>query len=111
MKKIINGFFIGTAAGVIDVIPMILQKLTWDANISAFVFWTVTGVLISATDIKVKPFLKGIIVAFLVLLPCAVLIGRKEPASLIPVTIMTLLLGALTGYFVNKINGGNNGNN
>jgi len=111
MKKILNGLIIGIAAGTIDVIPMIMQKLRWDSNTSAFVFWTVTGVLISVTDIKVKPFLKGIIVAFLVLFPCAILIGWREPISLIPVSVMTLVLGALTGYFVNKINGGNNGNN
>jgi len=105
MKKVLNGLIVGIAAGVIDVIPMIVQKLTWDANISAFVFWAATGVLVSVTDIKIKPFLKGIVVAFLVLFPCAVLIGWKEPISLIPVTVMTLVLGALTGYFVNKING------
>jgi len=35
-KKIIVGLGFGTIAGIIDVIPMVLQGLTWDANISAF---------------------------------------------------------------------------
>jgi hypothetical protein len=34
-------------AGVIDVIPMVVQNLTWDANLSAFAHWVVTGFLIS----------------------------------------------------------------
>jgi len=34
-KKLIIGLFFGGIAGVIDVIPMIWQKLTWDANLSA----------------------------------------------------------------------------
>lgn len=105
MKKIMNGLIIGCAAGVIDVIPMILQKLTWDANLSAFSLWMVTGVLVSVTEIKVKPFLKGITVAFMVILPCAILVGWKEPATLIPMSVMMVLLGSLTGYFVNKMNG------
>ena len=36
MKKIKIGLLLGMVAGVIDVIPMIMQNLTWDANISAF---------------------------------------------------------------------------
>ena len=34
MKKILIGLGIGAIIGIIDVIPMIIQNLTWDANIS-----------------------------------------------------------------------------
>ncbi|MCK5133071.1 MAG: hypothetical protein KAR40_13070 [Candidatus Sabulitectum sp.] len=82
--------------------PMIIQKLTWDANISAFIMWVVVGFLITTVDLKIKPILKGILIAFLVLLPSAILIGWKEPVSLIPITIMTLILSSLLGFFINK---------
>gem|GEM_PF-5600971 len=38
MKKTFVGIFLGAIAGIIDVIPMILQDLPWNANLSAFTF-------------------------------------------------------------------------
>lgn len=102
MKKPIVGIILGGIAGIIDVIPMIIQKLTWDANISAFTMWIVVGFLIASVDLKMKPVFKGILIAFLVLLPSVILIGWKEPVSLIPITIMTLILSSLLGFFINK---------
>lgn len=103
MKKIKIGLLLGIVAGIIDVIPMILQNLTWDANISAFAMWIVVGFLISTSDLKINSIIKGILTAFLVLLPTAILIGWKEPVSLIPITIMTTILGGLLGFSINKI--------
>jgi len=100
MKTIIIGIILGIAAGVIDVIPMIIKKLTWDANISAFFMWVIVGFFIATVDLNMNPVLEGILISFLVLTPCAVLIGWKEPKSLIPVFIMTLILGALLGYLI-----------
>lgn len=103
MKKIIKGVALGAVAGVIDVIPMIFQKLTWDANISAFIMWVVVGFFLSISNIKIAGFLKGILFSFLILLPTAVIIGWKEPFSLVPIGIMTLILGALLGFATEKI--------
>lgn len=100
MKTIIIGIILGIAAGVIDVIPMIIKKLTWDANISAFLMWVIVGFFIATVNLNMNPVLEGILISFLVLTPCAVLIGWKEPKSLIPVFIMTLILGALLGYLI-----------
>ncbi|MDL2239557.1 hypothetical protein LJC25_01095 [Bacteroidales bacterium OttesenSCG-928-K03] len=82
---------------------MILQNLTWDANLSAFTMWIVVGFLIAAIDLNIKPTIKGIMIAFLVLLPSAILIGSQEPISLIPITIMTIILGGLLGFSIEKI--------
>ncbi|NOU46790.1 MAG: hypothetical protein HOO86_06985 [Bacteroidales bacterium] len=103
MKKIIIGILLGVVAGIIDVIPMIMQNLTWDANISAFTMWIVVGLLIATIDLKINPIIKGILTAFLVLLPTAILIGWKEPVSLIPIAIMTTILGGLLGFSIKKI--------
>ena len=103
MKKIKVGLLLGIVAGVIDVIPMIMQNLTWDANLSAFTMWIVVGFLIATIDLNINPIIKGILTAFLVLLPTAILIGWKEPVSLIPIVIMTTVLGGLLGFSINKI--------
>ena len=102
LSKIKIGIIFGIIAGIIDVIPMIFQKLTWDANLSAFSFWVITGFIISISNLKINSVLKGILISFLLLLPLAILIGWKQPASLIPIFVMTLILGSLLGYLINR---------
>lgn len=59
--------------------------------------------LIATIDLKMNSIIKGILIAFLVLLPTAILIGSKEPVALIPIAIMTTILGGLLGFSINKI--------
>ena len=101
-NKIRYGIGIGIIAGILDVIPMILQKLTWDANLSAFSMWVIIGFILAISELKLKGIFKGIMVSFLILLPSAILIGWKEPISLVPISVMTLILGSLSGYFIDK---------
>ena len=105
MNKILVGLLAGCVAGLVDIAPMIAQKLPIQANISAFSMWAVIGVLLSATSLKMNGILKGILVSFLVLLPNAVLIGWDNPVNPMPVLVMTLVLGAALGYAVGKIKG------
>jgi len=102
MKKITLGLTLGILAGIIDLIPMIIQKLTWDANLSALSLWIISGLLISTTNLKINSILKGIVISFLVLIPSAFIIGWKEPLSLLPIALMTLILGGLLGYLITK---------
>jgi hypothetical protein len=101
-NKIRYGIGIGITAGILDVIPMILQKLTWDANLSAFSMWVIIGFILAISELKLNGILKGIMVSFLILLPSAILIGWKEPMSLVPISLMTIILGSLSGYFIDK---------
>jgi len=101
-RKIIIGILLGVVAGILDVIPMVLQELTWDANISAFSMWVVVGFLISISELRIPAVLKGILTSLLVLLPCAIIIGSKEPMSLVPIGIMTLVLGGILGISIEK---------
>lgn len=102
MKRTIIGILFGTLAGIIDVIPMVIQKLTWDANLSAFIFWIISGFFIANTNFKMNGVVKGLMISFLILFPSAILIGWKEPISLIPILMMTLILGSALGYCVDK---------
>ncbi|MEZ5072097.1 MAG: hypothetical protein R2751_14355 [Bacteroidales bacterium] len=102
MKPIVIGILLGMAAGIVDIIPMVLKKLPWDANLSAFAMWVIIGFFIASIHIDVQPVLKGILIAFLVLLPSGILIGWKEPKSLIPIIIMTAILGGVLGYVIPK---------
>lgn len=103
MNKYIAGIGLGVIAGILDVIPMVLQHLSWDANISAFSMWVIVGFLISAVDINLNSILKGILISFLVLLPSLILIVWKEPFTLLPISVMTIILGGLLGWSINKV--------
>lgn len=100
MKKVIIGLVVGIFAGILDVIPMILKDLTWDANFSAFSMWIIVGFFISITDFKIISGFKGIIIALLILCPSAILIAWKEPFSLIPIIVITVILGAFSGIAI-----------
>jgi hypothetical protein len=103
MRKILIGIGLGSIAGIIDVIPMIFMNLTWDANISALLMWVIVGFFFSISSLKINGVLKGLIIAFLILLPSAILIGWSEPLSLIPIIIMTSLLGSVLGFSLDRI--------
>jgi hypothetical protein len=103
MKKILIGTIVGTVAGIVDVVPMILMKLTWDANLSAFSMWVIIGVLISATSLNLPGMVKGVVLSLMVLCPSAILIGWKEPTSLMPILVMTVILGGISGFVVSRI--------
>jgi len=103
MNPIVTGILLGTVAGIIDVIPMIIKKLTWDANISAFTMWVVVGFFIAVIDLSIQPIVEGILIALLTLLPCAILIGWKEPKSLLPILVMTVILGGALGLIIPKL--------
>jgi len=102
IRSLLKGTLFGAIAGIIDVIPMIIMGLSWDADLSAFSLWWISGLLIAATDLPVKGWLKGLVISFLVLLPSAILIGAKDPANLVPIGAMTLVLGSCLGYCIGK---------
>jgi len=102
-NKIVIGLICGACAGIVDVIPMLAQNLTWDANCSAFSMWIVIGFLIATSNLTLHPILKGVLISVLSVVPVAFIIAWHEPFSLIPISAMTLILGGLLGFFINKL--------
>ena len=82
---------------------MLMQKLTWDANLSAFSLWVVSGLMLATSNLKLPAALKGIVISFLCLVPSAFIIGWKEPVSLLPISVTTLILGAAMGWVFEKL--------
>ena len=102
-KNILIGVLLGIGAGIIDLIPMMIQGLTWDANISAFLLWVVSGFILATSNLQLSPVIKGIVISFLCLLPSLPIIGWEDPIGLLPIFVMTLLLGAALGYAYGKL--------
>ena len=102
-KNILFGISLGIGAGIIDLIPMVSQGLTWDANLSAFLLWVVSGFILATSNLQLSPVLKGIIISFLCLLPSLPIIGWEDPISLLPIFIMTVILGSALGFAYSKL--------
>ena len=103
MRK--QGLFIlcGCFAGIIDIIPMIIMRLNWEADLSAFSMWVVIGYILSITTLRMNQIYKSIIISFLVLIPNIMQIAQTGIFNLIPVIIMTLILSIVLGIVTRLI--------
>ena len=104
MNDILIALIIGTVAGVIDVIPMLIQKMDKYANLSAFFHWLVLGIIIPFVSWNMAPWLKGVVIAELAAIPVLLMIVKEDKKAILPVSVMSAILGAGTGlagaYFI-----------
>ncbi len=102
MSKLLVSLLIGVVAGIIDVTPMVIQKMDKYANWSAFVHWVVLGIFISYIQMPMAPWLKGLLVAELAALPIVIIVSKEDKKAWIPILIMSAILGALAGIAAAK---------
>jgi len=102
MKKLLVSLTLGIIAGILDVIPMLIQRLDWYSNASAFFQWVFLGLVINYIDIRLTGWLKGFIIAEALSIPVMILVSKSELFSVIPIIIMCALLGSLVGALGQK---------
>ena len=103
MKKPLVSLLLGIGAGIIDVIPMIIQKLDAYSICSAFAQWILLGFIINYTVFGIKSWLKGIVIAFSSAIPIMILVAQTDLISIMPIAIMSILLGAIVGMLSAKL--------
>lgn len=96
-----NNFFItviiGIIAGLIDIIPMIIQKLEKRAIISAFIHYFLLGIIIPYVSWEVTPTIKGVTIALLSAIPIMIIVYPKDKKAIIPMIVFSMILGAGIG--------------
>ncbi len=97
MNDFIIAVIIGLIAGLIDVIPMIIQKLDKSSNLSAFIHYFALGLIIPFVNWDITPFIKGVLIALLTSIPFMVLVYPKDKKAIIPMIIFSVILGAGIG--------------
>lgn len=90
-------FLLGLVAAVIDVTPMLIQKLDRSACVSAALHWIVLGFVIPSVEWSMLPWLKGVVLSLMLLLPVATLVFAQDKKAIIPMTVFSILLGAGVG--------------
>jgi hypothetical protein len=102
MKKLLMSLIIGLIAGIFDVVPMIIQKLDIYADFSAFSQWIILGIIISYIEIGLKGALKGLLIAEMSVIPILIIVSEKGLFSIVPIILLTAVLGLLVGFFSEK---------
>ncbi len=104
MNNILLFLILGAGAGVIDIVPMLIQKMDKYAIASAFVQWLVVSFVIGFIVIPgVDGWLKGLIVAIILALPIIILVAKSDPKSVPIILAMSAILGAFLGFLSKKI--------
>jgi hypothetical protein len=99
------GIIVGGICGILDIIPMILMKMTWDTLLSAFSMCVIGGFLIATSNLKLNNILKGMVIFFLIAIPMMIIVGAGAPNELIPMLFTNLIIGSLMGYFIGRFGG------
>ena len=97
MNEILIALTIGIVAGIIDVVPMIIQKMEKTANLSAFAHWVLLGLIIPFVSWNIAPWLKGLIIAEISAIPVLFIVAAKDQKAILPITIMSAILGIAVG--------------
>lgn len=93
MDKFIISLLIGTVAGIIDVLPMIFNKMDKASCISAFVHWVILGLIIPFVNWNMQPWMKGLLLGELSAIPIMIIVVFKDPKALIPMIVFSAILG------------------
>ena len=97
MKELFIALMIGIAAGIIDVIPMILQKLDRRANLSAFLHYVALGLIIPFVNWGIAPWLTGLIIAILTAIPIMIIVVPHDKKAIVPMLVLAAVLGSGIG--------------
>jgi len=97
MNNIFIALLIGCVAGLIDVIPMIIQKLDKRDCISAFMHYFALGLIIPFVDWGIPVWIQGIAIALLTAIPIMIIVYRKDKKAIVPMILFAFILGAGIG--------------
>jgi len=98
MKTLLISMGIGIVAGIIDILPMVLQKMDKRAILSAFLQYFFVSIIIININIPgVVWWLQGSIIALALSLPVIVIVSGKEQKAVPIIAMMSIVLGAIIG--------------
>ncbi len=103
MHKFIKSILLGMAAGIIDVIPMVLQGLSWQANLSALLHWLGVSIIITYATFPMSGWSSGLLVSMLTGIPIAILATATDPTAWMPILLSSAVLGGLLGLMSEKL--------
>jgi len=102
MKNGLVIFAVGLAAGLLDLIPLVMVKAPVFNMIAIVIFWLVAVLFMAKTTLFKNSFLNGFAVAVLIMLPVVLTVYTVNPKDFIPMLSMAVILGPLSGAAVRR---------
>lgn len=93
MNNFLIALCIGVVAGLIDAVPMAVQKMDKFACLSAFTHWFVLGLIIPFVHWNIQPWLRGLLIGELSAIPVILMIYPQDRKAFIPLGIFSAILG------------------
>jgi hypothetical protein len=98
MNTLFIAVVIGVAAGLLDILPMILQKMGKISIISAFLqYFFVSIVIVNINLPGIAWWLQGSLISLALALPILVIISPNDVKPVPIISSMAIILGALIG--------------
>jgi len=97
MNVYLIALVIGLSAGLIDVIPMLIQKLDKRDCLSAFLHYLALGFIIPFVNWGIPAWLTGVLIALATAVPMVIIVYKSDKNALIPMFLFSLILGAGIG--------------
>jgi hypothetical protein len=98
MDTLLLSVIIGIAAGIIDVTPMIIQRLPKYSTVAAFVYFFFISIIIVNIDLPHIPWwLEGGLISFALMVPVLIHVGHTDKKPLPVITVNAIIIGTLIG--------------
>ena len=98
MDKLLLSVIIGLVAGIVDIIPMIVQKLPKYSTVSAFVYYFLISIIIVNIDLPHIPWwIEGGLISFALMIPMLIHVGHTDKKPLPIIAINSIIIGTLVG--------------
>ena len=95
-----KGLFFGIIAGLVDVFFATYANFTLSANVAIFITCVLIGLFIATTKSNIQGTMKGLGIAFLLIMPTLAFILPQNIAIAISIGTLTLVFGAIMGRFI-----------
>ena len=98
MDTLLLSVIIGIVAGIVDIIPMILQKLEKQATISAFLQYFFVSIIIVNIDLPhIVWWLQGGLISVALALPIVCLVSMNDKKAVPVILTMAAIMGTFIG--------------
>jgi hypothetical protein len=98
MNILLISMAIGIVAGIIDILPMIIQKMNKASIISAFLQYFFVSIIIVNINLPgITWWLEGSIISFALALPIIIIVSIHDKKAVPIIGMMAIILGALIG--------------
>ena len=95
-------FLVGLAAGLLDLIPLVMVGAPVFNMVAIVVFWLVAVFFMAKTKLVANPWLNGLAVAVLIMLPVVLIVYTVNPKDFLPMLSMAVILGPLSGAALHR---------